>query len=153
MRESIPLLSIHLISIVKNRGSESEIVHGEPVQPGGRVRKDTFLRDCSIPKEVSKGPKLQRIKTYHELLDRLHDVDEVTRFSSIDPIKRVTEALQRKAGRVEGQEDLVEDLATPEGRQTEDDVESHSGAVPNTSKDESKEVTSQPTTIARYQAK
>jgi hypothetical protein len=48
----------------------------------------------------------------HELLERLHDVDEVARFSSIHTEEGVSITDQRKASRVESQKDSPQDPST-----------------------------------------
>jgi len=56
-------------------------------------------------------------------------------FGAIHAIKGVAETLQRETRRVESQEHLVQDPTTPEGSDTENDVESDTGTVTDTSKD------------------
>ena len=76
--------------------------------------------------------------TYHELLECLHDVDEMARFGPVYTVEGVAEALQREAGGVESQEHLVQDPATPECSSTKDYIESDTGTVTDTGKDETR---------------
>ena len=76
--------------------------------------------------------------TYHELLECLHDVDEMAGLGSVYTIEGVAKTLQRESRGVEGQEHLVQNPATPEGSSTKNEVESDTRTVTNTGKDETR---------------
>jgi hypothetical protein len=75
-----------------------------------------------------------------ELLEGLGDVDEVSHLPAVESQERVTETLHRVARRIEVEESLPDDIATPGSEDTEDQVESNAGAVADGSEDEPFEV-------------
>jgi hypothetical protein len=71
----------------------------------------------------------------------LHNVDEVTRLRSIHSIKGVAKTLERKARRIELEEDLIQNPTTPKGSDAKNDIEHNTRTVTDTGEDKSRRET------------